>query len=214
MCDPLLCNLLIGCGVSTSRAPISHWAELVLSPELTHRRLLINLMFHGNNMFPLCLLSQVRVLFLLTEHTVTVEEQGQYPECVFWKFGDVCSPPPWGGLEVVCHICFQKCPSEMWHPSLVAPRRVILSAGEEFFSPTPSTVSWSLEGLLMFVCLRWGVGAVQQNVQDHPGTPELEATSAMCSLGSFPKSQSKIGDPKDIPRLRSCWSPAECLILC
>lgn len=148
-------------------------------------------------MFPLSLLSQVSALILLTEHTVTVEEQGRFPECVFWKAGDVCNPL-WGGLKDICHVCFQKCLSEMWHPDWRLHREVILSAREGFPTPYPSTVSWSLgEFLCLDICNECGVDGVQQNAQGHPGTPVLDSHTSHGQVGPLPPNpRARLGTPK------------------
>lgn len=152
-------------------------------------------LFRGNTVFPLSLLSQVSALILLTEHTVTVEEQGRFPECVFWKAGDFCSPL-WGGLKDICHVCFQKCLSEMWHPDWHPYREMILSARR--IPPPSSTVRWSLgEFLCLDVCDECGVDAVQQNAQGHPQVPVLDSHTSHGQVGPLPPHpRARLGTPK------------------
>lgn len=169
-------------------------------------------MVPGNNA-PISLLSQVRALFLLTEHTVTVEEQGLYPECVFWKAGDVCSPLG-AGLEDACHVRFQKCLLEMWHPSLVAPQRGEPLYWGRILSPTPAlsagpcgvacACTYEMSGVLALF------SKMPKATLEHLHS---RATPAMCRLGRFPPTPEQDWEPQRYPPLRSCWSPAGCLTL-
>lgn len=162
-------------------------------------------------MFPLSLLSQVSALILLTEHTVTVEEQGRFPECVFWKAGDFCSPL-WGGLKDICHVCFQKCLSEMWHPDWHPYREMILSARRIPPPPALSDGLWWSSYVWMYA-----MSVVLMLSSKMPkvtlGHRCLTATPAMGRLGHFPRIPEQDWGPQRYSLLRSCWSPAECLTL-
>lgn len=149
-------------------------------------------MSRGNNVFLFLLLSQVCSLFLLTEHTVTVKEQGRCLKCVFWKAGGVCSPL-WGGVDEICHVYFQKHLSETFPSPAYGPteRRSSL-LGKNSFPPPPVLSAGSRGVACARACEeRSGVlsGEMPQATLGHPAL-----TSGLCQLRHFP---SLAKDPKD-----------------